>query len=144
MISASRTKFLPSQFTSSWFRRFCIGAACLMAIIVLVGAQGVGKVNDVPHWFHKVEHFFYFGTMAALLAHGLGQRWFWLALIAVPLFGALDEWHQLYVPGRSSSVWDWATDLAGAAVAVYLYRLCGAGPNMNHEGTKTRRSTKDN
>src|SRR3954451_2489619 len=83
MIFASPTKFLASLLISPWFRRLCIVAACLMAVIVLVGAQGVGKVNHVPHWFHKVEHFFYFGTMAALLAHGLGRRWYWLALVAV-------------------------------------------------------------
>src|SRR6185436_11699412 len=115
-----------------------------MAIAVLVGAQGVGKVNHVPHWFHKVEHFFYFGTMAALLAHGLGRRWYWIALLAVPMFGALDEWHQLYVPGRSSSVWDWATDLAAAVVAVYLYMRLGLRANAHHENTKTRRKTNKN
>ena len=40
----------------------------------------------------------------------------------VPLVGALDEWHQLYVPGRNSSVFDWMIDAAGAVVAVFVYR----------------------
>src|SRR4029079_644914 len=115
-----------------------------MAFFVLAGAQKVAQVNHVPHWFHKIEHFFYFGAMAVLLAHGMGRRWFWIALLAVPLFGALDEWHQLYVPGRSGSVWDWSTDLAAAVVAVYLYRLWGLRPNTNHEDTKARRNTKNN
>ena len=92
-----------------------------MALALFVGAHEVAKINTVPHWFHKVEHFFYFGTMALLLVHGLGRRWFWMALVAVSLVGALDEWHQLYVPGRSSSPWDWATDVLGAAVFVYGY-----------------------
>jgi VanZ family protein len=104
-----------------WFRGGCIAAALLMAVTLFFGAHEIGKVNLVPHFFHKVEHFFYYGAMAFLLAHGLGPRWFWIALLAVPLIGALDEWHQLYVPGRNSSVYDWMTDVVGTVVAVYVY-----------------------
>ena len=111
------------MLTTLWFRRLCIVVACFMAVAVLVGAQEVAQVNDVPHWFHKVEHLLYFGTMAGLLAHGLGRRWLWIAVLAVTTVGALDEWHQFYVPGRSSSVWDWATDVVAAVIAVYLYHL---------------------
>ena len=63
----------------------------------------------------------YYGSMAFLLARGLGRRWFWIALLAVPLVGALDEWHQLYVPGRNSSVADWMVDALGTVFAVYVY-----------------------
>ena len=111
------------MLTTLWFRRLCIVVACLMAVAVLVGAQEVAQVNDVPHWFHKVEHLLYFGTMAGLFAHGLGRRWLWIAVLAVATVGALDEWHQFYVPGRSSSVWDWATDVVATVIAVYLYHL---------------------
>jgi VanZ family protein len=92
-----------------------------MAVALFVGAHEIGKINLVPHFFHKVEHFFYYGAMALLLAHGLGSRWWWTALIVVPMIGALDEWHQLYVPGRNSSAWDWMMDVLGAIVAVYVY-----------------------
>jgi VanZ family protein len=110
-----------------WMRAGCIAGALFMAALLLVGAHDIGKVNNVPHWFHKVEHFFYYGVMALLLAHGLGRRWFWLALFFVPLVGALDEWHQIYVPRRSASAWDWATDALAAAVAVYLYHRWTTG-----------------
>jgi len=106
----------------NWIRGGCIAAACLMAAVLLFGAQDIGKINDVPHWFHKVEHFVYYGIMALLFAHGMGRRWFGLALVFVMLVGALDEWHQVYVPGRNASVWDWATDALAAMTAVYLYR----------------------
>jgi VanZ family protein len=113
---------------SKWIRGGCIAAAFFMAAILLLGAHDIGKINEVPHWFHKVEHFIYYGVMALLLAHGLGRRWFWIALIAVPLVGALDEWHQIYVPSRNASVWDWATDTIAAAVFVYAYmRMTGRG-----------------
>jgi VanZ family protein len=93
-----------------------------MAATLFFGAQEIGKINAVPHWAHKVEHFCYYGFMALLLAYGLGRRWFWIALLAVPMVGAIDEWHQLYVPGRHSSVYDWMADVAGTAVAIFAYR----------------------
>ena len=114
--------------SNEWIRSGCIAAAFFMAVTLLFGAHEIGKINLVPHFFHKVEHFFYYGTMALLLARGLGRRWFWIALLAVPLVGALDEWHQLYVPGRNSSVWDWGTDALGTVVAVNIYyRWTGRG-----------------
>ena len=73
----------------------CIAAAVVMAAILLLGAHKIGHINRAPHWFHAVEHFLYYGVMAVLLAHGLGRRFFWIALVAVPFFGAVDEWHQL-------------------------------------------------
>jgi VanZ family protein len=106
---------------NQWIRGGCIAAAFFMAATLFVGAEEIGKVNLVPAPFDKAEHFVYFGIMAVLLCVGLGLRWLWVALLAVPLVGALDEWHQYYVPGRESSVYDWMADAAGAAVAVYAY-----------------------
>jgi VanZ family protein len=36
-------------------------------------------------------------------------------------FGVGDEWHQSFVPGRSSEWGDWVADTAGAALAIGLY-----------------------
>jgi VanZ family protein len=48
----------------------------------------------------------------------------WLAVVVVSCIGMLDEWHQAYVPLRSSSPIDWLVDTAGAALAVWLcYRV---------------------
>jgi VanZ family protein len=112
---------------SKWIRGGCVAAAFFMAAVLFLGAKEIGKVNTLPPYVHKVEHFLYYGIMALLLAHGLGKRWFWIALLAVPLVGALDEWHQFYVPGRGSSAWDWLTDLVGAGVAVFAYRWMRKG-----------------
>lgn len=41
------------------------------------------------------------------------------------LFGATDEWHQSFVPGRSSDIIDWLADSIGvslAAVCLYQYQ----------------------
>ena len=119
--------------SGKWLRGGCIAAAFFMAAVLLAGAHDIGKINDVPHWFHKVEHFFYYGVMTLLLAHGLGRRWFWLALVFVPLVGALDEWHQIYVPRRNASVWDFAVDAIAAAVAVWAYYRWAASADTSAE-----------
>lgn len=38
------------------------------------------------------------------------------------LFAAGDEWHQSFVPGRCSSVYDFLFDMAGIIIAVMAYR----------------------
>ncbi len=37
-----------------------------------------------------------------------------LAAVLAAAYGATDEWHQAYVPGRTSDPADWAADAAGA------------------------------
>ena len=97
-----------------------------MAAFVLFGVYRIGQINLLPSWFHTIEHFFYYGVMAVLLAHGVGKRFLWIALLAVPLVGALDEWHQLYVPGRNASAFDWAVDVFASLVGIYWYSLIRA------------------
>ena len=46
-----------------------------------------------------------------------------LALITVSFFGATDEWHQSFVPGREADLLDWLADTSGAALAIGLYVL---------------------
>ena len=104
-----------------WIRSGCIAAAFLMAVTLFVGAEGAGKAHLFPAPWDKAAHFVYYGTTAALLGHGVGRRWLWLPLILAPVIGALDEWHQLYVPGRDASVFDWMADALGTVVAVYVY-----------------------
>lgn len=45
-----------------------------------------------------------------------------LAVLIGALYGALDEIHQYFVPGRSSEVQDWLADLFGVILAVLAYR----------------------
>jgi len=70
----------------------------------------------------KYGHFLVYGLLATLLCR-LGTGWpaaGW-ALLAASAYGATDEWHQLFVPGRSCDVFDWLADTTGAALAVGLY-----------------------
>lgn len=71
----------------------------------------------------KLAHFAVYGLLATLLCRlRHGWRAAWGALIIVSAFGATDEWHQSFVPGRESELADWVADTCGAALAVALYQ----------------------
>jgi VanZ family protein len=50
-----------------------------------------------------------------------------LAFIVTVAYGATDEVHQRFVPGRFASVEDWIADAAGAAVALIIVVVALAG-----------------
>jgi VanZ family protein len=37
-------------------------------------------------------------------------------IVGVAVYGALDEWHQSFTPGREVSVYDWFADVLGAVL----------------------------
>lgn len=73
--------------------------------------------------FDKLAHFSVYGLLATLTLKALRntRSAAWRTIVAVSLFGLSDEWHQSFVPGRSSTVADWVADTLGAASAVSLY-----------------------
>ena len=50
-----------------------------------------------------------------------GNYWIWIAvsILIASLYGASDEFHQHFSPGRSSSVGDWVADSMGGAMGVF-------------------------
>lgn len=89
-----------------WFlsSRSPTGAAPGLGIVVLFNAG----------------HVVLFGGLAALLHLAIdspgGARRFAIAASLAAAYGAVDEIHQAFVPGRQSSVFDWASDAAGAVL----------------------------
>ena len=84
---------------------------------------------NVIHLWDKAAHFAVFVVGAALLA--LALRWWttWpplriavVTVVAISAYGATDEWHQLYTPGRSGAdVGDWIADTLGAIAAAFFH-----------------------
>lgn len=95
----------------------------------LTGPQ-VARINVFRIW-DKAAHFVAFGVGAGLLHWALAcsTPWTWRqvafsSVLGLSVFGALDEWHQLYTPKRSGAdPADWAADTLGAIVAVLLMRF---------------------
>ncbi|SRR5581483_1032951 len=101
-----------------WIRGGCLAGAVFMAAALFVGAKKVGELHLFPEPYDKLAHFVYYGIMCLLLVTALGRRWRWLAVAIVAAVGAADEIHQIYVPGRDASVFDWTADLLGAVFSV--------------------------
>ena len=81
-----------------------------------VASPGITKIDD------KFAHFGVYGLLGTLVCR-IGTRWpsaFW-ALAVVSAFGASDEWHQSFVPGRDADINDWIADSLGATLAIALY-----------------------
>lgn len=79
----------------------------------------------IPH-ADKLAHLAAFGLLAALVAWAPrelspGARG-WLGLLVAAACGAIDEWHQSWVPGRSADIADWIADVAGGLVVWLVYR----------------------
>ena len=76
----------------------------------------------IPH-FDKVVHFSVYGLLGTLVYRAMpGRGAAWWALLAVSAYGATDELHQYFVPGRSAEIADWIADTAGAGLAILLFR----------------------
>lgn len=85
---------------------------------------------DVPHVVNngdKLVHAALYAILALLVAHavpGAARRVVGAVAILAGLsvFGAADEWHQRFIPGRSASVDDWVADSAGAVLGLAAAR----------------------
>ena len=73
-------------------------------------------------WSDKVAHFGFYGVMGFLfvlwrreVGTGAAEAVLWAAIFAA-LIGAVDEFHQQWIPGRSMELLDWAADFAGGSV----------------------------
>ena len=106
------------------------GPAVLWAALIF-GLSSMSSLPPPPGGLtDKHAHFVTYGVLAALVVWGLTDRaparTTWAAAAAAvalaALYGASDEWHQSFVPGREVSALDLAADTAGAAVAAAVLR----------------------
>ena len=77
-----------------------------------------------PH-ADKLAHFIIYGILALLLyrAFRMGQQHrpltaVLLSILVASIYGALDEYHQYFVPTRSTDLFDWLADTAGATITL--------------------------
>jgi VanZ family protein len=74
----------------------------------------------------KLVHVAMYAILGLLTARALeasSARTTLAAFAIVTLFGAADEWHQQFVPGRSPAPVDWAADTVGAMAGAFAFQL---------------------
>ena len=95
----------------------------LWAAALLVATSWPGQRLPQVGEGDKVVHALMYGGLAWLVARAeplVVRRAlpFVLVLAAPSAFGAVEEWHQQFVPMRSASVGDWLADTTGAALGL--------------------------
>lgn len=97
-------------------RALCIAAAALLVASLFASAPSTGGLIRPP--WDKLAHFAFYGSIALLLAAGLGRTRLPLAFVLACLVGIADEGYQSTLPGRQAEAWDLLADFAAAALAI--------------------------
>jgi len=98
-----------------------------LILLVLTTLPG----NDLPKTGinDKIEHFTAYFLLGILLSLALLfqnkflkiKKYFTLySGLFIGLYAALDEIHQLFVPGRECNIMDWTADMIGASIGILL------------------------
>lgn len=127
MTNTGRTRRdAPSESPRAWWWLWGPVAAQMGAIFVLSSQP---TLPTLPGGLtNHTGHFVGYAALGALLLRAIARAswrqvttraaaWSWLVAVA---YGASDELHQRFVPGRMSTLDDWVADAAGAWVAVSL------------------------
>ena len=115
----------------AWLRQALRWGPAVLWAAMIFGLSSMSSLPPPPGGLtDKHAHFVTYGVLAALVVWGLTDRaparTTWAAAAAAvalaALYGASDEWHQSFVPGREVSALDLAADTAGAAIAAVALR----------------------
>jgi VanZ family protein len=96
------------------------------AAILVVNSISVSDPTWQPPFAgaDKLTHAFMYGVASFTWRRGFASTRdaaTWRVVAGVALLGALDEWHQRIVPGRSADLFDWVADVVGAWLGVALW-----------------------
>jgi len=109
-------------------RRYALAALIYCAIIFYESSHAIPyKVDQMLPGIDKIVHACIYGTLAAIVSIGMrksGREYtprvqFVVPILVAMLYGASDEFHQYFVPGRSCDPLDELSNTAGAILAQY-------------------------
>jgi VanZ family protein len=98
-----------------------------MAVIFYVSSLSNPLPQVTARVWDKLLHTIDYAGLGVLFVRALrrdGWRWrgaLVAAILMTSLYGASDEFHQWFVPGRSSAVSDWVADTVGAVLGAAAY-----------------------
>ena len=104
---------------------------------ILIATSIPGRFIPVigPAHTDKVVHLTMYGILGFLIARSMDDpirpsrmRAAIGAFLVCTAMGAADEWHQLYIPGRSADVADWTADSIGGLVGAAAWVLKSRKP----------------
>ncbi len=113
---------------------FVWGPAVAQMVVIFI-ASSISDIGELPGGVSdKTGHFTGYALLGTFVVRALARaRWNRLttgvaisALLGCSFYGATDEFHQAFVPGRTPDVNDWAADTFGAAAAIVAWRIVAA------------------
>lgn len=97
------------------------------SLIFYFSSRSISLKAYIP-FMDKAIHLIEFAILGFLLSFGhfLSSRSrlklrAYLTLLSGALLGALDEFHQYFVPGRSTEILDWVSDVLGVLVGLLIF-----------------------
>jgi len=118
------------------------GPPILYAVFIFL-LSSISTIPHLPRNSDKVIHFIEYFLFALLIwrAFGRGEIWFFNTQKAVLMtsiaaaYAASDEFHQLFVQGRTASIYDWIADVAGilGMLTLMIVKVKWKGGSFNYE-----------
>lgn len=100
--------------------------AAFILLLTSVPGADIPRVSFLSfHSLDKLVHGTMYAIFAWLATHSLVRagrplrQAIFVVLMGIAIFGALDEWHQQFIPGRSMDLFDWTADLSGALIGTF-------------------------
>lgn len=101
------------------------GPAALWAAVLFLLSELRGTSVSLPADTDKLVHGGLYLILGLSLAWGKATIGSGVPVVVLLLmgvgYGALDEWHQSFVPGRDVSVGDWVADSIGVMLGLLLF-----------------------
>lgn len=102
-------------------------------MVAIFGLSSQSEIGPPEVIGDKVAHLIAYGLLAALLVRALARAdWRRIsarvvtgAIVVATVYGAIDEWHQSFVPGRTPEVADLVADFMGACLVGVALWSCG-------------------
>lgn len=105
-----------------WRWLFFCAAGVIVVLLFYLGSKPIA-VGLFPEPWDKLAHLVVFGGITALLWFATAGRRSLMVICVIAVIGAMDEWHQGSLPGRSMDYLDFLTDVAAAIVTVTALAL---------------------
>ncbi len=115
--------------TGNFWRNFWAPLAWAAVLFVQSSIPDLDPPLHLSRWDDKWAHLLIYLPLGFLLLRAVAQgrlaktqrALFWLALLLGSAYGASDEIHQFFVPGRSPDWRDWIADSIGVALGAWIF-----------------------
>lgn len=122
----------PRPITPHFSAVALLAALGIVAALFIGGRQAIA-VGLIPHPWDKLAHAAVFALLACAIGLSSNRRgWGRLAVafFGALLVGALDEWHQVFLPGREADLSDFVADVIGS-ISGTVFLAMKAPPSLS-------------